>query len=261
MRIFRPEERRHMSEIVPQKELFERIHEDYYEGAADPYYTAFREEFINNWVLSNLGDSRSLIELASGIGVDSRWLREKRPFLEITGCDISERAAEDFSRINGRPCYVADLTKPFYVGRKFDSALVMGGLHHMVADLDTAFQNIGSLLDTGGRLIISEPSADYVMEPLRRLWYRADTKYFDPGNERALSHDALFREYGAGFRLVALKYFGGPAYFGLGLGFILRLPNRAKRWTGPVLLPLERLYDKLPGRWPYASFLSCWEKL
>lgn len=222
--------------------------------------TSYKEEYVYNWVLSHLGDGHSLIELASGIGFAAGWLRERRPDLQITGCDFSDRAAEDFIAMHDRPCFVADLTRPFDIDGTFDTVIVMGGIHHLIADLDTAFANISNLLNKGGRFIMAEPNADYMLEPLRRLWYRADKSNFDAENERALSHDTLLKNHGNGFRPVGLTYFGGPAYYLMGLNWVLRMPNASKRWMAPALMRAERIYHKLPGRLAYASFISCWEK-
>jgi SAM-dependent methyltransferase len=180
--------------------------------------------------------------------------------LEIAGCDISAKAVEGFKLRNDSECYLADMTKPFDIGRKFDTVLVMGGIHHLVQNLETAFANIENLLNPGGRLIMSEPNAAYVLEPIRKLWYAIDSNHFDSSNEHALSQNRLYADFGQSFDLVDVAYRGGPAYYLLTLNYVLRVPNSSKKWTAPSLMRLERLYNKLPGRWPYAFFLACWEK-
>jgi SAM-dependent methyltransferase len=249
-----------MTGTARQKELFEEIHNRYYESSADVYANAFKEEYVYSWVLSHIGNSRTLIELACGTGAAAGWLRLRKPDLEIAGCDISDRAVQDFMAKHHRPCFVADLTKPLDIGQKFDAVIIMGGIHHLVADLDTAFRNISNLLNDGGRIIMAEPNADYMLEPIRKLWYKLDKANFDTENEAALSHQELFEHYGRDFKLAGLKYFGGPAYFLLCLNWILRIPSSAKKWIAPSLMAGERLYSKLPGRWPHASFLACWKK-
>jgi SAM-dependent methyltransferase len=243
-----------------QSELFDEIHDRYYASTADEYGAAYKNEFVHSWVLSQLGESSSLIEIASGEGLTAGWLRDRRPGLEIAGCDISQSAVEGFKRRNGAECYLADMTKPFDIGRKFDTVVVMGGIHHLVQDLETAFANIDNLLNDGGRLIMSEPNANYILEPIRRIWYSLDKSHFDDSNEHALSHSALRANFGHRFELIDVVYRGGPAYYLLMLNYVLRIPNRSKRWTAPALMRLERLYNKLPGRWPYAFFLACWKK-
>lgn len=242
-----------------QKELFEAIHDKYYESASDPTAQAYKEKFVFAPVLEMLGPARSVIELASGTGATVGWLKERRPDLHVEGCDISERAAEDFRSLHGTDCHVADLTKPFTLGRQFDAVIVMGGIHHLVADLDMAFANIRGLLRPGGRLIMAEPSADYILNPLRKLWYKIDRNNFDAANEHALSHDRIFRDHGQGFAMRELAYFGGPAYFLLSLNWVLRIPNSTKRRLAPALMKLEHATSKLPGRLPFASFIACWE--
>ncbi len=243
-----------------QKELFEEIHEKYYEASSDEAAREYKRKYVFEPVREMLGDAKSVMELASGTGATVGWLRDRNPALEITGCDISEKAAEDFRELHGRPCYVADLTKPFETGEQYDALIVMGGIHHLVADLPSTFRNIHGMLKPKGRLIMAEPNSDYFLEPLRKLWYRLDTSNFDSGNEHALSHKKLFREHGEGFNVVDLRYFGGIAYYFLTLNWVLRLPNSSKKHTAPFLFNVEEMYHKLPGRLPYASFIACWEK-
>ena len=249
------------SDIVHrQSELFDEIHDRYYASTADQYAAAYKDEFVHSWILSRLGESRSLIEIASGEGLTAGWLRDRHPGLEIAGCDISKKAVEGFKSRNGGECYLADMTKPFDIGRKFDTVLVMGGIHHLVQNLDTAFGNIENLLNDGGRLIMSEPNAAYMLEPVRKVWYAIDTNHFDSANEHALSHRSLHSDFGKNFDVVDVAYRGGPAYYLLTLNYVLRFPNSSKKWTAPGLMALERLYNRLPGPWPYAFFLACWEK-
>jgi SAM-dependent methyltransferase len=243
-----------------QSELFDEIHDRYYASTADEHATAYKDEFVFPWVLAQLGQSKSLIEIASGEGIAAGRLRDHRPALEIAGCDISQRAVEGFKRRHGSECYLADMTKPFDIGRKFDTVLVMGGIHHLVGDLDTAFANIENLLNDGGRLIMAEPNADYMLEPLRRIWYALDKSHFDDANEHALSHGALQASFGDRFGLIRLLYRGGPAYFLLTLNYVFRMPSSSKLRMARSLMGLERLYHKLPGKWPYAFFMACWEK-
>jgi SAM-dependent methyltransferase len=243
-----------------QSEIFDAVHDRYYASSADEYADAYNAEFKNRWFLEQLGDSRSLIEIASGEGVMAGWLRDQRPGLEIAGCDISERAVEGFKRRNQADCFLADMTKPFDIGRTFDTVLVCGGIHHLVTDLPTAFANIRNLLNDGGRLIMIEPNANYFLEPFRKFWYALDKSNFDASSEHALAHDRMFRTYGEGFTVADVTYRGGPAYYLATLNYILRIPQAAKRWLSPPAMVAERLWHKLPGRLPHAYFLACWQK-
>jgi len=243
-----------------QKEIFETIHGDYYASTGDRYARAYKERYVFSNVQQYLGDARTVMELACGQGEASGWLKARDPRIAVSGCDISEAAAADYRASHGRPCLVADLTKPLNHHEKYDAVIVMGGIHHLVENLDAAFDNISNLLAPGGRLIMAEPNADYFLNPIRRLWYRIDKSNFDSATEEALSHEGLLQSHGTNFRRVGVKYFGGPAYFLLTLNIFLRIPNKTKRFTAPILMGAERLFDTLPGRLPFASFVACWER-
>lgn len=251
---------RGMDQTARQKELFEGIHDIYSEATTDQFAEAYKQEFIYRPILAELRGAKSLMELASGVGSASGWMRDHLPGLEISGCDISESAAREFTERHDRPCHVWDLTQPIAPQETYDAVLVMGGIHHLVADLPTAFANIARLLNPGGKLIMTEPNADFVLEPLRKLWYRLDTAHFDADNEHALSHPRLAADHGASFRPGSLRYIGGPAYFLLLQNWVLRIPNSTKKHLAPALMAGERLYHRLPGRLPFSTFLAVWHK-
>lgn len=243
-----------------QKEIFEGIHDEYYASTADRYAHAYKEQYVFKRVARYLHGANSVMEIACGQGEAVGWLRERNPQLSIAGCDISEKAVLDFEAAHRSPAFVADMTKPFHHGQKYDAVIVMGGIHHLIEDLDTAFANISGLLKPGGRLVMSEPNADYFLNPVRRLWYKWDKSNFDAASEEALSHDRLLAEHGADFRKIGVRYFGGPAYFLLALNMFLRIPNASKRFMAPIVMGAERIFDLLPGKLPFASFIACWER-
>jgi hypothetical protein len=61
-----------------------------------------------------------------------------------------------------------------------------------------------------------EPSNQFLLDPVRRLWYRLDKQMLDGQTERALNHDELFAMAGGNFKVESVKLFGGP-----GCAFIL----------------------------------------
>lgn len=246
--------------VASQKQLFEAIHERYRDATTDQYAEAYKEEFVYGPILEHLEGARSMMEIASGVGTASGWMHAKMPELQISGCDISEVAASDFEALHGRPCYVWDLTTPIEPKETYDVVLVMGGIHHLVANLSQAFENIDRLLNPGGKLIMMEPNAEFLLEPLRRLWYRLDKQHFDAENEHALSHSKLVSGYAHSLFPSSLSYVGGPAYFLLLQNWVLRLPSGTKKWLAPAFMVIERLYHKLPGRYPFATFTACWTK-
>ena len=243
-----------------QKELFEAIHDRYYEATGDQWAEAYKDRFVYRPLLERLAGAKSAIELASGDGAASAWLLNQRPDLDIAGCDISETAVAQYRLLRDRPCYQLDLTKPFVPERTFDAAFVLGGIHHLVADLPTAFDNIARLLNPGGVLVMTEPNSDYMLEPIRQLWYRLDAKNFDAANEHALSHGRLARDFGGQFEAGEALYMCGPAYFLLLHNWVLRMPGSFKGTIGPALMAAEGLYHRLPGKLPFAIFMSKWTK-
>jgi SAM-dependent methyltransferase len=136
--------------------------------------------------------------LACGSGHNSLALLKRFPNAMVTGFDISSAACEDYRRNIGRPCIESDLTRPLLEPGVFDAAMVVGGVHHCVADLPTVLHNLANMLKPGGRLLMLEPNRAFVLEVARWLWNRLD-KYFDAATERALTHSELVERAGAQF--------------------------------------------------------------
>ncbi len=141
-----------------------------------------------------------------------------------------------YRNITGERAELVDLTREFAATDPFDAAIVIGGLHHLVADLPQAMRNIAAIIKPGGHLLMMEPSYDFVLNAVRTRWYVRDT-YFDHETESALSHDALLEVAQPFFKGEMLRYFGGPAYFLILNSLITRVPLGAKRYLGPYSSP------------------------
>lgn len=202
----------------------------------------------------------SVAELASGNGANSLALLQRFPDVRVTGFDISPAACAAYAETVGRPAYEVDLTQPWTGPReKFDVALIVGGLHHCVRDIDCTLNNISELLKPGGLLLMCEPSSQFLFEGLRKIWYSKD-RYFDSENEAAIEHDRLLANTGGAFEALSTTYFGGPAYFLIQNSMVLRVPLGLKRSLAAPLMLIESAYQKLPGRAPFAAFSARWRK-
>lgn len=242
-----------------QRELFDAIHEKYYEATTDRFATNYRVEQIYE-AFDRLLDrnAQNVIELGAGDGFTGRWLSQRRPSLRMVGTDISPKAAENYERVTGNRCYVADFTKPFALDERFDAAIACGAIHHFVADLDVAFENIKGLLRPGGALIMSEPNADYFLQPLRSLWYRIDRKNFEAQTERALSHGAMLARFSPHFRCESVVYKGSPAGLLILHNWALRVPQAWKAWYAAPLSAFDKAWQWLPTKYPFSFFVAKW---
>lgn len=240
---------------------YDRILSDYDRHYYDVHSTRYRERFILEPLLEGV-DLRGLrvADLASGSGHTSAYLLQRYPGIEVTGFDVSAEACAGYRRRVGRPSHQFDLTKRQAPPGEFDACIVMGGLHHCVADLGATFANIAAMLCPGGRLLMFEPNREYLLQLARDIWYRFD-RYFDEKNERALAHGELLREGGGKFAAEQVRYFGGPAFFLVYNSLLFRLPPGLKAATSGVLLGAEALHNRLPGRWLHSSFTARWRRL
>jgi SAM-dependent methyltransferase len=244
-----------------QAKHYDEIIDDYDRHYYDPYSLRYRERFILRPLFQDVDLSgKRVADLASGSGETSLFLAQSFERIQLTGFDISPDACSRYREKVGRPAHEIDLTSDHYEGPRFDAAVIMGGLHHCVADLSRTLHTISTMIEPGGTLLLFEPNREYVLEPVRQFWYRRD-RYFDAANEAALSHDALLKAGDGAFVCDRLTYFGGPAFFLVYNSLIFRLTPSLKARVSPALLAAEALYNQLPTRWMFASFLAKWTRI
>ena len=243
-----------------QARHYDAILEDYDRHYYDPYSLQYREKFILQPLLAGLDlHGKRVADLASGSGETSAYLARMFPGIQLLGFDISPEACRRYRARTGRPAKQLDLTKELYQGEPFDAAIIMGGLHHCVANLPHTLAVVASMLRPGGSFLMFEPNRDYVLESVRQVWYRWD-RYFDAANETALSHDALLQLAAGSFACERLRYFGGPAFFIVYNSLVFRIPHWTKNIISPGLIGAEALYNRLPGRALFASFTARWTR-
>ncbi|MBP5855622.1 class I SAM-dependent methyltransferase [Marivibrio halodurans] len=244
----------------PQQQQYETIHDAYEVHYYDASSMAYRHRFIYGPLVAGLDlTDASLADLACGSGHNSLAMRSYFPTITTTGYDISPSACRDYETRTGGNAHQIDLTVPYKAEQTHDAALVIGGLHHCVADLDATFRNVAQMVRPGGYFLMMEPNDDFILSVIRRVWYRRD-RWFEADTEEALKHDEIASRAAPYFTPVRVEYFGGPAFYLILNSLIMRIPLKAKPFLRPFLFPLERIYNLLPGRKPYAAFLAVWRR-
>jgi SAM-dependent methyltransferase len=244
-----------------QRDHYNAIHAEYEEHYGDATSLEYRERFFLDPLLDGLSlDGCLVADLASGAGYSTIALRRRFNGIRAVGFDISEAACEAYRVHTGSQAHVCDLTRGQAPATGFDAAIIVGGLHHCVANLPVTLSTVAAMLKPGGHFLFVEPSRDCWLEPLRRLWYRSD-RYFEEQTEAAVSHDGLAEMGRAWFAPEHVRYLGGPAYFLIYNSLVLRIPLGAKRAIAGPLMAAERLTNRLPGRGPFPFFVARWRRL
>ncbi|KWV48380.1 hypothetical protein AS156_18020 [Bradyrhizobium macuxiense] len=244
----------------PQTAHYSAIHDAYEAHYYDSASMAYRHRFLYQPLLEGLRlEAASVADLACGSGHNSLALRGYFPSIHVTGYDISEEACRDYRVNTGAVAHLVDLTKSYSPEQSHDAALVIGGLHHCVIDLRTTLTNIARIVRPGGHFLMVEPSDHSFLSGIRRMWYKAD-RWFEADTEQALKHDELAATAAPYFVPEKVVYVGGPAFYLILNSLIMRVPLRAKPVLAPVLFPIEGLYNRLPGRAPFAVFLARWRR-
>ncbi len=239
---------------------YEAIHNAYEAHYYDAASMAYRDRFIYGPLWGDLAfDDLSVADLACGSGHNSLALRRYFPNVRTTGYDISEPACREYRENTGSDALHVDLTRAATFDTVHDAAIVIGGLHHCIVDLPTTIENVARMIRPGGHFLMMEPSDDFFLSALRRVWYRKD-KWFEADTERALKHDEIARMGAPYFVPERVRYMGGPAFYLILNSLVTRVPLRLKPALSKVLFPAEAVYNRLPGREPHAVFLADWRR-
>jgi len=243
-----------------QQVLYEQIHDEYARHLYDATSNAYRDAFINSSLFEELDlNGKSMAEIMCGNGQATLFAKSRFPGIHCHGFDISRRACEEYTQWTGFPATASDILNEPLPRETFDAVAVVGGLHHVIRNLDTVMNNVHAALRPGGTLLMMEPNSDYVLESIRKLWYRAD-RYFDADDEQALSYKTLQSTYNALFQERHVRHLGGPAYFLILMSMVFRIPLGAKPYLAPPLMRLERLWNTIPYRRVHAIFVAQWTK-
>jgi SAM-dependent methyltransferase len=243
-----------------QREHFDAVHDRYERHYYDPTSMRYRQRYLYDVLLRDIDLNHcDVADLACGSGHTSQMLQNRYPNIRLCGFDISTRACKDYRKNVGAEAHQYDLTRGEDLGRRFDFALIIGGLHHCVTDLPGTLATIDRMLKPGGRFAMYEPNSRYFLQTVRTLWYRLD-RNFDSETEEALDHDELLKLMGPRFDVEVLRYFGGPSFYLIFNSMILRVPVAWKPWLAPPLEVMEDIYNCLPGRLPYPGFVARWRK-
>ncbi len=244
-----------------QRTHYEQIHDKYEAHYYDKHSLRYRERFLLAPLLNKIDlNDCDVLDLASGSGHNTMLLQRRFPRMRALGVDISESACLAFEQKTGWPAIQADFTRPISIDRQFDASVVIGGLHHMVANLPQALANLASVVRPGGIVMMMEPSSDSILDDLRRYWYQRDG-FFDAPTEHALSHDALLALGRGAFTSEIVRYIGGPAYFAVFNSLVLRVPLTAKASLALVTTPIEAVVNMLNLRAVAPVFVARWRRL
>lgn len=246
-----------------QQAHFEHIHNDYVDGYEDEHSMRYKQKIIFPIIIKSLNNlttqTGSVLEIACGSGRNAISIKQACiKELNFYGSDISRIAVADFEKLHGHgKAFVSDFTKPLAYSSKYDAILILGGVHHMVGDLEMLFQNIKNLLVPNGLLIFVEPNRLF-LNKVRKFWYEKD-KYFDAEDEEAINHDELYSKFGKSFEVLELTYIGGPGFFLVLQSIILRIPKTIKKIIARPVTFFDRHYGMYAPANLLPAFVAVWK--
>ena len=248
----------------PQKVHYERIHTAYEDHYYDRYSMQYRDEIIFKELFDGINfNGKKVAELACGSGYNSQYLINIFSDIIITGFDISKKAVESYKKLTNRHCEETDLTKIGELNESykayFDVVFIVGGVHHCVNNLSNTMHNVEAILKPGGLFLMFEPNKEFLMESLRKVWYKVD-HYFEESSERALSHYELINLVEDKFTIKKIIYSGWLGYFLIYNSLLFRLNKRIKGLICKPLIIIDKIFNLIPLKYLFPYFIAHWQK-
>jgi SAM-dependent methyltransferase len=230
----------------------------YYDGIAETYdrhYSnrhalAYRHELYERILRGVELDGCRVLDAMCGGGENTGFLLRKGATVE--GSDLSPEQCRIYSERYPQ-CRVTckSMLDTEYADAAFD-LVVVDSLHHLHPNLNAGISEILRILKPGGHLLLWEPSAGSMFDLARKVWYRADRRYFQR-NERSVDLKLVLRDFDRQLDPVRVEYGGNVGYLLVYTNMIFRIPPFMLDYVAPALRATERCLLPLKTR-P----LACW---
>jgi len=241
-----------------QKQLFDRIAQQYALHYGDIWSQKYRWHFMNAPLLGDLDlADREILDGMCGNGETVAYLLHRKA--RVTGIDISSKSMHNFRR-DWPQCH-AICASMLHTGLKtgaYDCVVIVGGLHHVHPNVEDTIYEIHRILKPGGFFCFVEPHRGSLPDLIRRFWYRRDVLFEE--NEGAIDLERLRTVFDTEFDFIKEEYKGNIAYLCVQNSLILRIPFRLKQLYAPFLIGLESILQGVQGKRLSCFAVSQWRK-
>jgi SAM-dependent methyltransferase len=240
----------HREAETRQRDYYNRIAAGYDTHHFEPWALRCRTNAFDLLFRDENLNGLSVLDAACGGGENSVYFAARGA--ELTGIDVSDRQCELYaSRFPDHRVARASITGTELPDDAFDLVLT-NSLHHLHPHVNEAVAELTRVLKPGGRLVLWEPNSGSFLDLLRKLWYRLDRNYFEPG-ESSIDFDRLARTHVHALTERQRFYGGNVGHLFVMEAMIFRIPHRVMRVYAPVCLWMEGVLRPILGSW-----FSCW---
>lgn len=240
-----------------QKKYYNNIADEYekhYASESSNYYRiAIYEKFLKGFDFND----KEILDAMGGSGQSAAFFSKYDS--KITALDISEKQCELFKlKFPTSKVVCASILDNGFDDNIFDY-IITDSLHHLHPNVDECMKEFHRILKPGGKLILWEPSGGSILDLLRQIWYKLDTKYFQE-NEKAIELNRLINDQKNSFKILKKQYGGNIGYIFNTLTMALRLPTVKSKKIFNFLIFIELLLLKLQTKYFSLWFLAIFEK-
>jgi ubiquinone/menaquinone biosynthesis C-methylase UbiE len=242
-----------------QKELFNKISDDYTKHYSDPLSISYRNEFFFEKMFSNIDfKNKKILDAMCGGGQVTKFLMKNECY--VYALDISENQISEYKKkYPQNESQASSILKTNYEDNFFDYVVINGGLHHVHPYLNDAMKEIIRITKQNGQIILCEPSANTFFDFFRKIWYKFDS-YFEE-NEASVDYNRIDKKYQGIITKNYISHGGFFAYYLIYNSMIFRIPYRTKKYISKPLFAIDRAIDKFPNKFFSAYSIARYTKL
>lgn len=235
---------------LDQKKYYNKIAEEYESHYNNEYTQLYRTKLYDSFLNRENFNGINVLDAMCGGGEATEYFLSKGAI--VTGVDISENCCEIFrKKFPHMKVYCSSMLCTELESASFDF-IITDSLHHLHPDVNHGITEILRLLKPGGSFMFWEPTNGSIFDIIRKMWYRFDSKYFQP-NELSIDAKKILNDHHEKIEILSIKYGGNLAYILVNLTMALRLPIRYLKFYARPAIFVENILNKIQPK-----FFSFW---
>jgi ubiquinone/menaquinone biosynthesis C-methylase UbiE len=230
-----------------QKKYYNKISHFYDHYSFNKYALQYRFMVYDKIFKGIHLEGKKILDAMCGSGANSSYFINKNCI--IWGLDLSEEQCNLYAkRFPGNKVKCESILNTSFANNTFD-LIVVDSLRHIQPDIHRAITELSRILKSGGYLLLWEPNINFIINMLRKIWYKIDPVYFQD-NEHSIDIKKIIGMTNINLKPYKIIYGGHLAYLMVLQSMILRIPIQLVRFYAPWLIKLENKFNSIADFFP-----------